>query len=59
MHREIKELPIRFNKTSPTEDNFCKLEEKTRVAPFVLGVNRSGNPLEYVDISGVWRILLP
>jgi len=57
--REIRELPIRFNKTSPTEGNLCKLDGKTRVRRFVLGVKRSGNPLEYVDISSVWRILLP
>jgi hypothetical protein len=59
MHREIRELPIRINKTSETECNLCKLEGKTRVSRFVLGVNRNGNPLEYVDINGVWRILLP
>lgn len=59
MHREIRELPIRFNKTSPNEGNLFKLEGKTRVSRFVLGVNRSGNTLEYVDIIGVWKILLP
>jgi len=45
LHREIRELPIRFNKTSPTEGNLYKLEGKTRVSCFVLGVKRSGNPL--------------
>jgi len=59
LHREIIELPIRLNKTSPTEGNLYKLEGKTSVYRFVLGVKRSGNPLECMDIIGVWRILLP
>lgn len=59
MRVEIREFPIRFNKTSSNEGNLCKLAEKMRVSFFVLGVKRSGNPRDYVGISCVWRILLP
>jgi hypothetical protein len=43
----------------PNGAHLRKLLENTPVSFCVRGVERSRRPRQYMDVSGVWRILLP